>query len=87
MQYKVSEKYTWKPLKQSVVILNLNEGSYITLNDTASLIWTKLMDGLSADEIAKCMLEEFDCEESEALSDVKEYIESCLSEGLLVEVQ
>ena len=39
MSYVISKSHTWKPLKESVVILNLEEGSYYTLNDTASLIW------------------------------------------------
>jgi hypothetical protein len=83
MGYVINKNYTWKPLKESVVILDLKEGSYYTLNDTASLIWKKIMEGLPDDEIAKCVIKIFECGEEEALSDIQEYIESCVNEGIL----
>ncbi len=84
MTYTISEEFTWKPLKQGVVILNLSEGTYYTLNEEASVIWKGLMDNLSMENIVENLLTEFDCTHDQAAADVQEYIDSCLDEGVLL---
>ena len=84
MSYLISEQYTWKSLKQGVVILNLGEGTYYTLNEEASVIWKGLMENLSVDMIAETMLDEFDCTYEQALADIEEYVTSCIDEGVLL---
>ena len=41
------------------------------------------MEGFSEEDIAKAVTETFGCSDEEAKSDVLEYIESCVNEGIL----
>ncbi len=83
MTYQVADSYTWKSLKQGIVILNLNDGSYFTLNETASHVWKKMLDGLTEIEIAKSLQQEFDCSADESVEDVGAYLEACVEEGII----
>lgn len=84
MTYSLTENFTWKTLKQGVVVLNLTDGSYSTLNEVASFIFTNAIGGNGPEEIARKLENEYDCDYSEAYEDVVAYLTQCVADGVLV---
>lgn len=53
----------------------------ITLNDSAAFLWECVAKGLEREEIIKKVKEEFDVEESEAVSNVNGFLDMLLEQG------
>jgi hypothetical protein len=75
---------TWKNLEDSVVLLDLNNGSYFTLNETASSIWQGLVDDRSIKEITLSMSKEYGQDEEVIRNDVDQALSYLIQEGLLI---
>jgi hypothetical protein len=83
MKPQVSENVTWKNLGSSLVLLNLVDASYYVLNETASLAFRGILDGLTSQQIAESLAEEYDCPADQASADVAETLDYLMKEGLL----
>ena len=55
----------------------------IELNETANVIWEGLVKGLSPEEIAKSIVEEFEVSYENALTDINKMIEDMTKEGII----
>lgn len=55
----------------------------IELNETANEIWEGLVKGLSPEEIAKSIVEEFEVTYENALTDINKMIEDMTKEGII----
>jgi len=86
MAYQLSGQYTWKQLEQGIVILNLDDGTYFTLNETASFIWRMLTENAVTDEIVQALQGEYNCSRQVAQEDVDTYIDTCLQEELILKI-
>jgi hypothetical protein len=82
-QYQTCPRFSWKKLAAGSVILDLEKGSYFTLNDTASLIWAGLIEGKPADAIAASLVETFEVPLERAREDTEETIAMLAKEGVL----
>jgi len=85
MDNKIPDHVTWKILKSGTVLLNLNSGTYYTLNETASEIWDNITARKNREEIVSAMCESYDCSKKQAEADVKETFTFLVNEGLLEE--
>lgn len=83
MKPLVSENVTWKNLGSSLVLLNLVDASYYVLNETASLAFRGILDGMTDQQIAESFLKEYDCSADQATADVSETLDYLMKEGLL----
>lgn len=54
---------------------SVNFNAMITLNDSGTFLWNCLEDDLSADELIKKMLDEYEVDSATAKSDVYEFID------------
>ncbi len=81
--YRICPRFSWKSLASGSVILDLEKGSYFTLNETAALIWAGIVDGQDAGAIAASLMESFDVTVERARRDTKNTIEMLLSEGVV----
>lgn len=57
----------------------------ITLNSTATFMWKKLEEGISAQELALALTEEYDVDLSKAQADVEKFTDNLLKEGIIDE--
>ncbi|MBQ9513824.1 MAG: PqqD family protein [Clostridia bacterium] len=57
----------------------------IELNDTANEIWEGIEKGLSAEEIATAIVEDFEVSYENALQDIHQMIEKMVKEGIIEE--
>ena len=75
---KIKDGFVIRQVAGCYVIMNLgqelNLGGMITLNETGALIWDSVANGLSEDEIAKRITEEYEVSEETALEDVRNFI-------------
>lgn len=55
----------------------------IELNETANKIWEGLVKGLSPEEIATSIVEEFEVSYENALTDINKMIEDMTKEGII----
>jgi hypothetical protein len=79
----VNACFSWKKLAQGCIILDLERGSYFTLNETASLIWEGILAGKAHEAIADCLAKEYEVFPKQAKADIMETIGMLVREGVL----
>lgn len=63
---------------------NIDFTKVITLNESAALIWQQVEGkDFTEDDVVKFLLDEYDVEESQAQTDVRNLLESWLKAGLV----
>ncbi len=67
------------------VIVNLQQGIYFSLRNTAAHFWSLLMSGFSTTEILTNMLIIYQCDEKELSEDLNFFIENLLAEQIIVQ--
>ncbi len=83
MHYSLSKEYVWKEVGERVVVLHLDTGRYFSLNQSGSLIWRALMDGLSVHGIVDQLIATFQVDEKTAKKDAEEMIQEFLTKGAI----
>ena len=59
--------------------------SMIMLNSVSRVIWERLVDGTTVEEIVQALCERFEVSQEQALADTEEFLENLLKAGLLEE--
>jgi hypothetical protein len=80
------EEVVFKEIESSGVLLNLESGSYYTLNKTGALVYSFIDGKLNLKQIANRLVDLFRLDPTEAEKDVEALIVHLKSEGL-VELQ
>ena len=62
-------------LGEERIILNLQNEEYLSLNESATLIWEGATQGLSVEQIAAGLSSKFDVDEQEIKNDVVVFLE------------
>ncbi len=78
-----SEKVLHDTVDDETVVINLTLGHYYTLEGVASILWTKLVEGLSAGQAVQWLVENFEVTVEAATGDVDTFVDAFLQEGLL----
>ena len=65
------------------VIINLQRGTYVSLNETGSFLWDRLDGETSLESIAQALAEDYDVDIAVTRSDVLALARDLLSEGLI----
>ncbi len=82
--------------REDVVMAELGDGEtalldqasmrYFTLNETGRVIWDRLREGASLQEIVKALVEAFEVTPQEAGESAREFLEELFMEGLVRKV-
>lgn len=67
-----------------IVLLDIRQDRFISLNRTGSFIWTKLTEGCTEGEIATALAHEAAIEAQDATSSVERYIKKLTAHQLLM---
>jgi hypothetical protein len=81
---KVAPKFSWKKLASGAIVLDLENGEYFTLNDTAALIFEGLSAGKDREAIIGSVVEAYEVSPEKARQGVDEAIGRLVHEGILV---
>ncbi|MFI5348016.1 MAG: PqqD family protein [Elusimicrobiota bacterium] len=65
------------------MVLDLNSSDYVSLNETAVLIWEMLGSGETLEQIQAAVCKEYDVPPAKALADIKSLIKDLTGKGLL----
>jgi hypothetical protein len=82
MGFLLPENITWKELESGFVLLNLSDGAYYTLNETASSVFRCILENKDENGIVSDMLAEYNVDQNHVAADIKELLGFLKSEGL-----
>jgi hypothetical protein len=73
-------------LHDEMVMMDMEQGKYFSLNQTATAIWEFLENPLTMDELCDRLMEEYEVDRERCLEEVNEYIEEMMKLSLVKEV-
>jgi hypothetical protein len=77
---------SWAPTEQdAVVILDLRSSHYLSLNASGSVLWQKIAEGATRDELREALSDRFGLDAAHADSDVAAFLSALRSRDLVVE--
>ncbi len=71
-------------LHDELVIMDLDQGKYFSLNPVATRIWDLLEKPLDTDELCAVLINEYDVEPERCRVEVQEYLAEMLRMGLVL---
>ena len=69
--------------EEEAVLLNVITKKYYSLNETGILIWTKLQEGLTIQEISKAMTDIYEIDGASASNYIQSFIDELADEGIV----
>ncbi len=79
-----SQDLEWRVVDDEVVILDLREQRFLSLNHSGALLWKGIAAGASHQELADQLVSTYGIEPSQAAADVAELTASLAAESLLL---
>lgn len=74
---------SWKEIDGEVVVLDVEEAVYISLNPSGSRLWKRLATGATAEALIEELVDAFEVDRSTAAVDVDGFLEICRRHRLL----
>ena len=81
---KISENVTFESIDKNIYILNIDDGEYYELSESASIIWNEMVKGASIEDIKLNVKSLFESNEH-IENDIDETISNFKNIGLLVD--
>ena len=82
--FKIPENITFESIDKNVFILNVENGEYFKLSESASLIWNQIENGLSVEEIKVNLRFLFD-ENDSIDDDIDETLSNFVERGFITD--
>ena len=80
-----SEGLAWREIDGEVVLVDLVVATYLSTNETAAVLWRRLADGTSEDELVRALVAAYDVDAETAAADVRAFLDDCRARALLDE--
>jgi hypothetical protein len=74
-------------LHDEMVMMNIDQGKYFSLNNSATVIWEKLENPLSLEELCEILMEEYDVGKEQCRDDVEIHLNEMLRNGLIIKME
>lgn len=78
-----SDDIEWTEVEDAVVVLDLRDSSYFSLNKTGAALWPGLVEGSTSDQLVERLTKRFEVDETTASRDVAAFLTSVGDRGLL----
>lgn len=87
-RYLADKNYILRNVAGSHVLISIgdniaNFNGYIQLTETAAVLWKELGEPRTVDELTESLQKEYDVDPAQAESDVKEFIDHLVQEGMV----
>lgn len=77
---------SWAPTDDGqVVVLDMRTSRYLSLNTSGSLLWTKLSDGATRQDLVMVLVDRFGLSEASATNDVTAFLQSLRTRELIAD--
>ena len=76
---------SWQQLDDEIVILDLNEGIYLSLNGAGATLWPLIVQGMDTPKLREALVDTFGISATQAMEDVNAFV-ATLEEHKLVEI-
>jgi hypothetical protein len=73
-------------LHDELVMMDIDQGMYFSLNPVATRIWDLLEEASGVDELCSKLIEEFDVDAGQCEKEVSDYLNEMLKLGLILTV-
>jgi hypothetical protein len=73
----------WRRAGDELLVLDLARSEYLSTNATGSLVWERLAEGASREELAQALVDRFPIDEAQARADVDPLWQQLDAAGLL----
>lgn len=80
-----AEGLSWRRIEQEVVAVDVPSSTYLSANDSGTLLWQALGEGATRDELAAVLVDRFGLEAERAGADVDAFLAQLREQGLLDE--
>lgn len=77
------ETLAWHVVGDELVVLDLQNSFYFSLNSSARILWDRLLEGSEYQGLVEALREVYDLDESQARSDTNAFIEELKRHDLL----
>jgi hypothetical protein len=74
-------------LHDELVMMDLDQGKYFSLNPVATRIWDLLEKPFSLEDLCACLMDEFEVEPEQCLADTEELLTEMVKLGLILETK
>ncbi|HDP69821.1 MAG TPA: PqqD family protein [Actinobacteria bacterium] len=81
--FQKSDKVPWRIIEGEAILVGVEQGEVIHLNDTAAEIWNAIDEKNTVKDIVNHILDEFEVEKEEAEKDVLELLDKLLEKGVI----
>jgi len=71
-------------LHDEMVMMDIDQGKYFSLNNSATVIWEKLENPLSLEELCNILMDEYDVEAEQCMNDVEIHLNEMIKIGLII---
>jgi hypothetical protein len=75
----------WREVDDEMIAIDVRASTYLTANDSGSLLWSALAAGTTKDELAGRLVEVFGIDAKTAAVDVETFLSDLRERGLLDE--
>jgi hypothetical protein len=79
------EGLSWRRIEDEVVAVDVASSTYVSANDSGTVLWQALTGGATRDELASLLADRFDLDADQAGEDVDAFLAQLEAQGLLEE--
>ena len=79
------EGIAWKEVDGEILLLDVATSTYLSVNQSAALLWQQLHAGTTREELVRALAETYELDDQTAADDVDAFLADCRDRGLLVD--
>ena len=79
------EGLSWRRIEDEVVAVDVPTSTYLSANDSGTVLWQALADGATHEELTALLVERFGIDTDAAATDVDDFLAQLREQGLLDE--
>ncbi len=83
VRYQPSANVVFRSVGEDVVMLDLENGTYFSLNETGSQIWVRLCSGQTPDQVVQAIADAYETDRDTVATDVQDTVRRLVDAGLL----
>jgi hypothetical protein len=68
-----NDRMTWRRVEDALVVLDLHNSTYLSVNGTGALIWDELHRGCEIDALVELVVSQFDVDAATARIDIERF--------------